>query len=130
MTNLDIAELLLKVAAAYLILGENRFRIIAYERAADSIEHLTSEVKDYWRDHKLEDIPGVGGGIASNLDELFRLGKSKHWETVFASVPSAIFPLLRVPGLGPKKAFFLVTRLKLKSADAVIADLEKAAKAG
>lgn len=130
MTNPEIAELLRKVAAAYLILGENRFRIIAYERAADSIEHLTSEVKDYWDDHKLEEIPGVGGGIASNLDELFRLGKSKHWETVFASVPPAIFPLLRVPGLGPKKAYTLVKTLKLDNAATVIADLEKAAKAG
>lgn len=130
MTNLEIAELLRKVAAAYLILGENRFRIIAYDRAADSIEHLTSEVKDYWDDKKLEDIPGVGGGIASNLDELFRTGKSSHWEKVLGSVPEAIFPLLLVPGLGPKKAYTLVKELNLKSAKTVIADLEKAAKAG
>lgn len=130
MTNLEIAELLRKVSAAYLILGENRFRIIAYDRAADSIEHLTSEVKDYWDDKKLEDIPGVGGGIASNLDELFRTGKSKHWEDVLGKVPEAIFPLLLVPGLGPKKAYALVKELKLTSAKTVIADLEKAAKAG
>lgn len=130
MTNLEIATMLRKVAAAYLVLGENRFRIIAYERAADSIEHLTSEVKDYWDDHKLEEIPGVGGGIASNLDELFRFGKSKHWETVFASVPQAIFPLLSVPGLGPKKAYQLVKTLGFHDPKTVIADLEKAAKAG
>jgi len=130
MTNLAIAELLRKVAAAYLILGENRFRIIAYDRAADSIEHLTSEVKDYWDDKKLEEIPGVGGGIASNLDELFRTGKSEHWESVLGKVPEAIFPLLLVPGLGPKKAHTLVKELKLDSAKTVIEDLEKAAKAG
>jgi DNA polymerase (family 10) len=129
-TNLEIAELLRKVAAAYLILGENRFRIIAYERAADSIEHLTSEVKDYWDDKKLEEIPGVGGGIASNLDELFKNGKSAHWESVLGKVPEAIFPLLLVPGIGPKKAYTLVTHLKLESAKTVVDDLEKAAKAG
>jgi DNA polymerase (family 10) len=129
-TNLEIAELLRKVAAAYLILGENRFRIIAYERAADSIEHLTSEVKDYWDDQKLEEIPGVGGGIASNLDELFKNGKSAHWESVLGKVPEAIFPLLLVPGIGPKKAYTLVTNLNLKSAKTVVDDLEKAAKAG
>ena len=130
MTNSEIAELLRKVSAAYLILGENRFRIIAYDRAADSIDHLTSEVKDYWDDKKLEEIPGVGGGIASNLDELFKTGKSAHWEKVLGSVPEAIFPLLLVPGLGPKKAYTLVKELKLTSAKTVIADLEKAAKAG
>src|SRR3989344_4568903 len=129
MTNLEIAELLRKVAAAYLILGENRFRIIAYERAADSIEHLTSEVKDYWDDRKLNDIPGVGGGIGSNLDELFRTGKSKHWESVLTKVPQAIFPLLLVPGLGPKKAYTLVKELKLNNPKTVIVELEKAAKA-
>ena len=130
MTNLEIAELLRKVAAAYLILGENRFRIIAYERAADSIEHLTSEVKDYWDDKKLEEIPGVGGGIASNLDELFKNGKSTHWESVLGKVPEAIFPLLLVPGIGPKKAYTLVTHLKLESAKTVVDDLEKAGIAG
>lgn len=130
MTNLEIAQLLRKVAAAYLVLNENRFRVIAYERAADSIEHLTSDVKDMWDDGKLQDIPGVGGGIASNLDELFKTGKSNHWESVFSKVPQAIFPLLLVPGIGPKKAYTLVTTLKLESAKTVVSDLEKAAKAG
>lgn len=130
MSNLEIAQLLRKVAAAYQILNENRFRIIAYERAADSVEHLTSEVKDYWDDGKLEEIPGVGGGIASNLDELFRTGASKHWVYVFAQVPSGVFPLLLVPGIGPKKAYALVNELKLGGEKTVIADLEKAAKAG
>jgi DNA polymerase (family 10) len=130
MTNLEIAELLRRVAAAYLILNENRFRIIAYERAADSVEHLTSDVKDMWDDGKLQDIPGVGGGIASNLDELFKTGKSAHWESVFSKVPSAIFPLLLVPGIGPKKAYTLVKTLKLENEKTVVADLEKAAKAG
>lgn len=130
MTNLHIAQLLRKVAAAYQIINENRFRIIAYERAADSVEHLTREVKDYWDDGKLEEIPGVGGGIASNLDELFRTGASKHWESVFAQVPPGVFPLLLVPGIGPKKAYTLVTELKLGGEKTVVTDLEKAAQGG
>lgn len=130
MTNAEIAKLLRKVSAAYLILGENRFRIIAYDRAADSVEHLTREVKNYWEEGKLEEIPGVGKGIADNLDELFTTGKSKHWDAVLGSVPEGVFPLLLVPGIGPKKAYSLVTELHLKSAKTVISDLEKAAKTG
>jgi DNA polymerase (family 10) len=129
MTNLQIAELLRRVAAAYEILGENRFRIIAYERAADSVEHLTSELKDYWREKKLNDIPGVGDMLASHLDELFRTGHAKHFDSVMAKLPASIFPLLLVPGIGPKKAYKLVTELKLKSEKTVIEDLENAAKA-
>ena len=130
MTNLEIASLLRNMAAAYQILGENRFKIIAYDRAADSIEHLTSEVKDLWDDGKLGDIPGVGSTIASYLDELFKTGTVKHFEETMKKLPQSIYPLLLVPGIGPKKAYKLVTALKLRSASSVIDDLKKAATAG
>jgi DNA polymerase (family 10) len=130
MTNLETAELLRRVAAAYQILGENRFKIIAYERAATSIEHLTSELKDYWDDKKLDEVPGVGAAIAGHLDELFRTGHVKHFDQVLGKLPSAIYPLLLVPGIGPKKAYKLVKELHLKSEKTVVADIEKAVKAG
>lgn len=130
MTNTDIATLLRKVASAYRILDENRFRIIAYEKAADSIDHLTQDVKDYWSNKALTDIPGVGGGIAANLDELFRTGSSSHWDHVFSQIPAATFPLLLVPGIGPKKAYQLVRSLDLDNEESVVSDLETAAKAG
>ena len=129
MTNLEIAELLRKVAAAYQILEENRFKIIAYERAADSIEQLTREVKDLWDDGKLSDIPGVGQSIASALDELFKTGKVKHFDSILGKLPASVYPLLLVPGVGPKKAYKLVTTLKLTNEKTIIADLETAAKA-
>ncbi|MFZ5845651.1 MAG: DNA polymerase/3'-5' exonuclease PolX [Patescibacteria group bacterium] len=130
MTNLEIAQLFRQMAAAYQILDENRFKIIAYERAADSLEHLTSEAKDLWDDGKLGEVPGIGKAIADHLDELFRNGRVKHWEAVMRKVPEAVFPLLSVPGIGPKKAYKLVRELKLKDAKTAIKDLEKAAKAG
>ena len=128
-TNLELASLLRKVSVAYQILNENRFKIIAYDRAADSIEHLTSEVKDLWDDNKLNEIPGVGEGIAHYLDELFRTGKVGHFDDIMKRIPESVFLLLLVPGLGPKKAYRLVTELKLMSEKTAIADLEKAARA-
>ena len=48
MDNIQIASLLRDIAACYQIANEdkNKFRIIAYERAADAVEHLSSEAKD------------------------------------------------------------------------------------
>lgn len=129
MTNIEIAQLLRKVAAAYQILNENRFKIIAYERAADSIEHLTSDAKDLWGDGKLRDIPGIGNTIAEHLDELFRTGKVRHFDETIKKLPLSIYPLLLVPGIGPKKAYKLVYELHLTSEKTVITDLTKAAKA-
>lgn len=124
MTNLEIAALLRKISAAYTILGENRFKIIAYDNAATSVEHATSELKDLWDDGKLNTIPGLGPNIISHLDEIFKTGRSKHFEQVLGKINPAIFLLLDIPGIGPKKAEKLVTALKIKS----VVDLERAAK--
>ncbi len=128
MTNLEIAKLLRKIAAAYTILGENRFKVIAYDNAATAVEHSTSEVKDLWDDGKLDTVPGLGTSIQSHLDELFKNGKSKHFDEVVKKVNPAVFPLLEVPGIGPKKAQKLVENLNIKSDQTVFDDLEKAAK--
>lgn len=129
MTNLEIARLFRKMAAAYTILGENRFKIIAYDNAATAVEHATSELKDLWDDNKLDTVPGLGSSIISHLDEIFKTGKSKHIDTTLNKVNPAIFPLLEVPGVGPKKAEKIVETLGFSDPKTVFADVEKAAKA-
>src|SRR3990172_11669745 len=133
MTNLEIADLLEAVAAAYKVKGvnNNKFRIIAYERAADAVEHLSSEAKDLWDDGKLEDVAGIGESIAEHLDEIFSTGKSYHFEEVMQGLPPSMFELMRVPGIGAKTAFSLSSKFKSKiSVSDPIGSLEKLAKRG
>jgi DNA polymerase (family 10) len=127
MTNEEVAELLRSVAAAYEVKGENRFKVIAYDRAATSVEHLTSEIKDLWDDHKLNQVPGIGGSIAQHLDELFRTGKSKHFLKVLNGLPPAMFELIKIPGIGPKSAFKLCKEIGIWKREAAIKKLRKAA---
>ena len=131
LTNLEIAELLRAVAACYQLKDEkkNRFRIIAYQRAADAVEHASSELKDLWDDGKLEEVPGIGASIASHLDELFRSGKSKHFEEVMKGLPPTMFKLMEIPGIGAKTAFKLVNELRLSTPDP-LGELEQAARGG
>ena len=128
MINTQIAELLRAIAAAYQLKDEekNRFRIIAYQRAADAVEHASSELKDLWDDGKLKEVPGIGESIASHLDELFRTGKSRHFEEVMKGLPREMFDLMEVPGIGAKTAYKLVTKIGIKSLE----ELEKAGKKG
>lgn len=131
LSNLEIAELLRDVAASYQLKDEksNRFRIIAYQRAADAVEHSSSELKDLWDDGKLDEVPGIGVSIASHLDELFKSGKSKHFEKVMKGLPPAMFELMKVPGIGAKTAFKLVNELGISS-EKPLEELEKLAKKG
>src|SRR3989344_6011966 len=128
-SNSSLAKLLREVAAAYTIKKTgNVFEIRAYENAADSIEHLTSEIKDLWEEGKLDSVSGLGKTLRGYLDELFKTGKVKHFESVKKDIPEIVFDLLDVPGVGPKTAFeiskFGVKNLKelkggIKSGDIV-----------
>ncbi|MEK7061212.1 MAG: helix-hairpin-helix domain-containing protein [Patescibacteria group bacterium] len=110
-TNLEIAELLRDVAASYQLQNKeiNKFKIIAYERAATAIEHASSELKDLWDEGKLKDVPGIGEAIAEHLDELFRTGHVKHFEELMKDYPKIVFRLLKIQGIGPKTAYKLVS---------------------
>jgi DNA polymerase (family 10) len=126
-----VAELLRDIAAAYQVKNDknSRFKIIAYQRAADAVEHLSSEIKDMWDEDKLGDIPGVGPSIAQHLDELFKTGKSKHFDEVMDGLPPSMFPLMKVQGIGPKRAYNIATNIKI-SVDDPYGDLEKAIQDG
>ena len=130
MSNLEIAKLLRNVAAAYTIKDERKFhfQIVAYQNAAETINGLTKEVKDYYKEGKLKELPGIGQTLTSRLEELFTKGSVSHFKWALADIPEAVFPLLDVPSFGPKKAYKLVTEFNLKKPDKVLDDLEKIAK--
>jgi len=113
MTNLQIAELLRNVAASYQLQDPNkyRFQVIAYNRAADSVEHATSELKDLWDDNKLSDVPSIGTSIAEHLDEIFKTGKSTHFDKLMKDIPKEAFTLMALPKIGLKTALKMIDEL-------------------
>jgi DNA polymerase (family 10) len=131
LTNSEIAVLLRAVAASYQIENENKnkFRIIAYNRAADAIEHLGTEAKDIWDEGDLSDVSGIGTSIAEHLGEIFKTGKSKHFEKILIGIPKAALLLMEVEGIGPKRAFRLAEEFRLPEKHTLEA-LKRHAKAG
>lgn len=123
MSNQELAKLLRRIAAAYTLKNGNRFKIVAYERAADSIEQSPQDVGQLWKEKRLSEIEGVGATLADHIDELLYRGKVKHFDDILSGIPSSVFPLLDVPGIGPKRADSLVRELKLLNPKTVVIDL-------
>jgi DNA polymerase (family 10) len=129
MTNYEIAKILSNISTILEIKGEDKFRIIAYERAADVIANLTKDIEDIYKEggvKALEEVPGVGQSIALKIEELIKTGKLKYYQQLTKDFPEKMLVLTQVPGIGPKSAFVLYKKLKIDS----LASLEKAAKAG
>ena len=126
-TNKEISRLLEFISAAYEIKNADKFRILAYHRAAVTIEYLSREVKDYYDEGRLSNIPGVGPSIAQHLDELFKTGNVQHFKEITKGIPPSVSEFINVSGIGPKTAFKLAKELNIWSKKNALDRLKKAA---
>lgn len=129
-SNKQIAHILRSVAAVYELKGANRFRIIAYNNAADTIDNLNRELVDIWENKELSKIAGIGSSMSERLAEYFEKGDDSYLIKTIQEVPAPIFDLMRVPGIGVKKAFKLVSNLHLEQSKDIFSDIIDQAKAG
>lgn len=114
LTNQEISKILDQMAAIYEVKDSDFFRTRAYQNASAALEKLTVSAHDLWEQGKLDEIPGVGKGIAKHLDEIFRLGHSPHWNAEMRRVPQGMFGLLDIRGVGPKIAYKIAKKYHLK----------------
>ena len=124
--NRQLAEAFTMIADLSEIKGENVYKTLAYRRAAESLLGLGREASEYWKEGRLEEIPGVGKAIAEKIDELLSTGKLEFLERLKQEVPPGLVEWLPIPGLGPKRAAMIWKTLKITS----FAELEAAAKEG
>jgi DNA polymerase (family 10) len=104
--------------------AENRFKIIAYGKAARAIESLNEDIEQVCRERRLQSIPGVGKAIAEKVEEYLRTGSIQSHQNLLKDTPAGLAELLNISGLGPKTIFMLHEKLNITDLDM----LEKAAK--
>jgi DNA polymerase (family 10) len=126
MNNREMAETFEAVANLIEIKGEAIYRILAYRRAAEAIRGLGRDIRDIWEAGELESIPGVGKAIAGKIDEMIRTGHLTYYENLAKEIPPGLIEVLKVEGVGPKKAAQFWKEGGITSIEA----LEAAAKAG
>lgn len=126
MNNRQLADTFTLIANLSEIKGEIIYKTLAYRKASDSLMSLGREASEYWKEGKLEDIPGVGKAISEKIDELLNTGKLEFLEKLKKEVPPSLADWLQVPGLGPKKISLIWNTLNITT----LAQLEKAARGG
>ncbi len=122
MRNKEVAQKLYELAEYLEILGEMRFKINAYIEAARKIENLPIPIEDLAKEGKLTEIRGIGEGIAKKIIQYLETGKIDKLEEAKQKIPPTLLELLEIPGIGPRGAYTLYTKLGIKSID----DLKKA----
>jgi DNA polymerase (family X) len=125
--NKTIAHIFYETADLMEVNGDDSFRIRSYRRAAEALEGYPQQVSQLIDEpKKLLEIPGIGKGMAANIQELNREGKlSQHQELLQKYRPSML-ELLKIQGLGPKTIALLWSAFQVSD----LAGVEKLAREG
>lgn len=128
MDNADIARVFNEIADMLEIKGGDRFRIRSYRNAAVAVEGLSESLAALHAREPdgLKTIPGIGESTRKKIEEMLSTGRCARREELAAEVPEGLLEVIRVSGVGPKKAYVLYKELGVKD----LKSLEKAAKKG
>ncbi len=125
-SNQQLADIFNDIADRLEIQGEVVFKVRAYRVVAENILAAPVAVESLWREGRLSEIGGVGKEIAKKIDELLSTGRLEFYERLRQHVPDGVVEMLRVPGVGPKRAAEFWRQLGITS----LAQLEEAAQHG
>ena len=118
-TNHEIAAVFTQVADLLEFQGANPFRVRAYRNAARTIHDLSHSVAEIVEDpdRSLTDIEGIGKDLAEKVTALVETGSLPMLDELLAEIPESVLAILRVPGLGPKRAATLFHELHVTTLD-------------
>jgi DNA polymerase (family X) len=126
LTNRQIADVFEMVADMLQLKGEIIHRVLSYRRASESIRELPRDLHAVAAEGKLEEIPGIGKTLADKINELLTTGELEFYNRLAAEIPPGVISIMRINGVGPKKARLFWDELKITNLD----ELEAAARAG
>lgn len=115
-TNEEIEELLTEWAELIQVSGGDPYRARAYEKAARAVGGYSKDVRSL-DEKQLLAIPSVGKSMAAHIGEYVTTGTFHELEDLRETVPGGMRELLRIPGLGPKKAIQLYNELGIATVD-------------
>lgn len=126
MENIDIARIFEEVADLLEIQGANPFRIRAYRTAARTVESQSVPVASLLQKDEagLEELPGIGKDLAGKIREIVETGDLTLRKELILEIPEGLVEMMRISGLGPKRAKQIHRELGIESLDA----LERAAR--
>jgi DNA polymerase (family X) len=106
MDNQQIANIFQEIGDLLEIDGANRFRVLAYQNAAENIRGMGQEIKEIWKKDpaELENIPGIGEDLRLKIEEMLSTGNCEYHVKLLKKYGRGLLDILEIRSIGPKKA--------------------------
>jgi DNA polymerase (family X) len=125
-TNAYIAEQLEAFASLLDLSGGGYYTSRAYRRAAETIRETKAPIAELVADGRVQELRGIGSGIAARLRELVETGRIAELDELEREVQPELIGLGRFLGVGPKRMVEIGRALGISTAD----EFREAARSG
>jgi len=124
--NAEIAEQLEAFAGLLDLSGAGHYTSRAYRRAAETIRETKAPIAELVAAGRVQELRGIGPGIAARLRELIETGRIAELEELQREVRPELVGLGRFLGVGPKRMVEIARALGVSSVE----EFREAARAG
>ncbi len=121
MRNGEISRALETIATLMEIKGEDYYRVLAYQRAAESVAALGRPVREV---EDVRELPHVGGTTAEVIGDLAEDRTPRILSDLLEEIPPGLVEMTRLPGVGPRTAGRLWQEFDVESVEE-LAELEE-----
>ncbi len=115
MTNDEISEVFRNIGNLLQIKGDDSFRARIYDRAAETIEELSTDLYELAEEGKLQSIPGIGKAIEQKITEMLETGRCRFYDNLIQEMGPDVIDLIAIRGVGVKTAGRFYQELGVKS---------------
>jgi DNA polymerase (family X) len=117
--NSVIAEALEELGDLYELDGAIVHRVLAYRNAARAVRDAPVSVAELARAGRVTELTGIGATLEQKILALIDTGTIPAAEKLRARVPAGLIAIVRLPGLGPKRARLLHAQLGIDSIESL-----------
>ncbi len=117
--NAEIAAIFYEMAEI-LDLKNVKWKPQAYIIAAQTLESLREDVSVIYKkggEKAIDEIPGIGEGLRKKIIQYIKEKRIDEYEELKKTVPAGLYEMMKVPGVGAKKASLFYNKLGIKNID-------------
>jgi len=115
MDKKEVAAVLEEIALLLELAGENPFKVRAFEAGGRAVLTFPGDLAAALDSGELSRVKGIGKSLAGVIAELLSRGEASLYRELKDKTSPGLLELLRVPGLGPRKARVLFDALHISS---------------
>ncbi len=113
----EVARGLDHIAALLAFAGEPKFKVKAYEHAAEVTRTLGRELGGLIEQGRLRELSGIGPALSRQMEELWNTGSSEYLERLVREHPEGAAELSQIEGMTPRRIRALSAALGIRSID-------------